>query len=321
MPPLIRRSRLLALVALPIALLFTACTSPASAPTGTGAAGSPAEITVRHAQGETVVATNPKNVVVFDIGYLSTLDELGVDIAGVPGGLTLPATLQKYTTDAYAKVGTLFEPDYEAVNELDPDLVIVAGRSAAAYAELAKLYPTIDLTVDQADFYTSFSERTTALASIFGQEDAVAKRLAALDETIAATTAAAKQNGRSGLIVLTTGGEVSAYGPGSRFGLIHDVLGVAPAAPTVTDATHGDAVSFEFIAEANPDILYVIDRDATIGQDGKSAKQILDNAIVGGTTAWKNGDVVYLDGFSWYLAPSGLASVENMVSTIADSMA
>jgi len=238
----------------------------------------------------------------------------------VPADLRLPERLQQYTTDDYAKVGTLFEPDYEAVNELQPDLVIVAGRSAAAYPELAKMYPTIDLTVDQSDFYGSVSERTTALAEIFGKEDEVTKRLNALDKKIAETRTAAEASGKSGLIVLTTGGEVSAYGPGSRFGMIHDVLGATPAVADIEAATHGDAVSFEFIAEANPGILYVIDRDATIGEDGQSAKEVLGNEIVAGTDAWKNGDVVYLDGFDWYLAPSALTSVENMVSTVAGSL-
>lgn len=33
----------------------------------------------------------------------------------------------------------------------------------------------------------------------------------------------------TGLIVLTTGGKVSAYGPGSRFGVLHDSFGIQPA--------------------------------------------------------------------------------------------
>jgi iron complex transport system substrate-binding protein len=318
------RSRLRALAALPIALplvlLLSACGTAVPA-SSTGTPTTAETVTIEHAQGETVVPTNPETVVVFDVGYLSTLDDLGVDVAGVPADLHLPSHLEKYTTDAYATVGTLFEPDYEAVNELQPDLVIVAGRSASAYPQLAELYPTIDLTVDQADFYDSFRERTTSLASIFGLEDTVATRLAALDAEVEKTTSAASKSGDTGLIVLTTGGEVSAFGPGSRFGIIHDLLGVAPAVASVEDASHGDVVSFEFLAEANPDILYVIDRDATIGQEGQAAEQVLDNEIVAGMSAWKAGNVIYLDGFDWYLAPSGLSSMENMVSAIADSVA
>ena len=116
--------------------------------------------------------------------------------------------------------------------------------------------------------------------------------IAALDEKIAAVKADAADAG-TGLVVLTSGGEVTAYGPGSRFGWIHDTLGVTPAVADVEAATHGDAISFEFILEANPDWLFVIDRDAATGSGG--AEAVLDR-LVQQTNAWKNGHVVYIDG-------------------------
>jgi hypothetical protein len=36
--------------------------------------------------------------------------------------------------------------------------------------------------------------------------------------------------------------------------------------PRLLTASHGDAISFEFIQEKNPDILFVIDRDAAIAR-------------------------------------------------------
>lgn len=280
----------------------------------------PSEITVTHAQGETTVPVDPETVVVYDIGVLSTLDTLGIDAAGVPDA-TFPDGLEEYASDDVPKVGSLFEPDLEAVNALDPDLIVVAGRSAEALPALQDVAPTIDLSVDNENFLESFRERTETVGEIFGEEDAVEERLAALDEEIADVKAQAADAG-TGLIVLTTGGEVSAYGAGSRFGgLIHDTLGVTPADPNVSNATHGDSISFEYIAETNPDHLYVIDRDAAIGEAGQSAEQVLDNELVGGTTAWKNGDVTYLDPTTWYIAPNGLPSVEEMVSEIGDSLA
>src|SRR3712207_1261041 len=151
-------------------------------PTAEAASGS-GEVTVSHAQGETAVPADPQRVVVFDVGVLSTLDSLGVEVAGVPEA-TYPESLSQYSGAEYAKVGSLFEPDYEAVNALEPDLVIVGGRSAAVYPELAEIAPTIDLTVDNGDFLASFEERVTTLAEVFGEEDAVADRLAALDQRV-----------------------------------------------------------------------------------------------------------------------------------------
>jgi iron complex transport system substrate-binding protein len=299
-------------------LALSACGEDSGSDSGdSGSSGS--EVTVTHAQGETTVPADPETVVVFDLGVLATLDDLGIEVAGVPE-TTYPEALEQYGSDDYAKVGSLFEPDYEAVNALEPDLIIVGGRSAAVYPDLAEIAPTIDLTVDNTDFLPSFAERTTALAEVFGAEDQVAERLAAIDERAAEISEAAAGAGE-GLIVLTTAGEVSAYGPGTRFGgLIHDTLGVTPADTDLSQETHGDAVSFEYIAEEDPDILYVVDRDAAIGESGEAAEQVLDNDLVAGTTAWQNDAVYYLDGTDWYLMPNALPAVERMLEEIAASV-
>ncbi|GGI09259.1 siderophore ABC transporter substrate-binding protein [Egicoccus halophilus] len=283
------------------------------APAADGA-DTPDEVTVAHAQGETTVPFDPQTVVTFDLGALDTLDALGVEVAGLPD-TRLPERLSSYADDAYAKVGTLFEPDYEAVNALGPDLIIVGGRSAETLPELAQIAPTIDLSVDNTDFLTSFGDRLEVIGEIFGEQDRVADELAAIEARIEEVGTLGQQAG-TGLILLTTGGEVSAYGPGSRFGLIHDELGVAPAAEDLSDAPHGDAVSFEFILEQDPDHLFVLDRDATIGESGDAAEVVLDNELVARTTAWQQGEVTYLDGFDWYIVPTGLRSVQNMIDTV-----
>jgi iron complex transport system substrate-binding protein len=298
------------------ALAMTACgegDAATEASAGTAEAGG--EVTVTHAQGETTVPVDPETVVVFDVGVISTLDSLDVEIAGVPDAV-YPESLARYGEDDHPKVGSLFEPDYEAVNALEPDLIIVAGRSSAVYPELAEIAPTIDLTVDNTDFLASFRERTTALAEVFGEEDAVAERLEALDARAAEVAAAAADAGEA-LIVMTSASEVSAYGAGSRYGLIHHELGLEAADADLTEANHGDAVSFEYLAEVDPDILFVLDRDAAIGESGAAAEQVLDNELVRSTTAWEDDAVHYLDSSVWYIAPNGLPSVEAMVEEIA----
>jgi iron complex transport system substrate-binding protein len=289
-------------------------TAEAAATTGS----TPAEVTVTHAQGETTVPVDPETVVVFDLGVLSTLDSLGVEADGVPEA-AFPESLTKYSADGYAKVGSLFEPDYEAVNALAPDLIIVGGRSAAVYPQLAEIAPTLDLTVDNADFMASFGERTTTLGEVFGAEDEVADRLAAIDARVAEVAAAADGAGDA-LVVMTSASEVSAYGAESRFGIVHTQFGLAPADEGLTDSSHGDAISFEYLAETDPDIMFVIDRDAAIGESGAAAQQVLDNELVRGTKAWTNDAVYYLDSAVWYLAPNGLPSVETMVEEIAQAV-
>src|SRR3954463_3514889 len=305
-----------ATLSLTAVLALGACGGTAAETAEAAATGSaPTEVTVAHAQGEATVPVDPETVVVFDLGTLATLDSLDVEVAGVPDA-AFPTSLEKYAGDEYPKVGSLFVPDYEAVNALAPDLIIVAGRSAAVYPQLAEIAPTVDLTVDNSDFFPSFEERATSLAEIFGAEDEVADRLRVLDERITQVHEAAQGAGGA-LFVMTNASELSAYGPGTRFGFVYDELGLTPADDALTAADHGDAISFEYLAETDPDLLFVLDRDAAIGESGAAAEQVLDNELVHGTTAWTNEDVYYLDSAVWYIAPNGLPSVESMVEEIA----
>jgi len=313
-----RTPRPLAATALSLtaALALAACGGGEEEAAASGSsADAPTEVTVTHAQGEATVPFDPQTVVVFDVGVLSTLDSLGVEVAGVPDA-NFPESLAQYGEDDVTKVGSLFEPDYEAVNALEPDLIIVGGRSAAVYPQLAEIAPTLDLTVDNTDFLASFEERTTALAEVFGAEDEVAERLDALDARIAEVQEAAPNAGDA-LFVMTNAAEVSAYGPNTRFGLVYNELGFTPADTGLTAADHGDAISFEYLAETDPDVLFVLDRDAAIGESGAAAQQVLDNELVRGTTAWENDDVHYVDSAVWYIAPNGLPSVEQMVEEVA----
>ena len=276
------------------------------------------DVVVQHAQGETTVTANPETVLVFDLASLDTMDALGVEVDGVPTG-TKPEHLAKYNSDEFAKIGTLFEPDYEAVNAAEPDLIIVGGRSAAKYSELAKLAPTIDLTIDQKNYLGSMRKNVETLARIFGKEAEAEKQLKELDDAIGDLKQASKDAGRV-LVVLTTGGRMSAHGPGGRFGIIYGDFGFTPAREGLETSTHGQAISNEFIMETNPDWLFVLDRDAAIGQEGRSAAQLLDNELVGQTTAWQKEQVLYLNAPNWYLVGGGLTAMQMNVEQISKAI-
>ena len=278
----------------------------------------PAEITVTHAQGETTVPVQPKRVLTFDFAALTTMDALDVEVWGLPKE-NLPGSLEQYSSDEYENIGTLFEPDYEAVQAAEPDLIIVAGRSAAVYPELSKIAPTVDLSNDAADFRASVVENAETLGRIFDREDEVDEMVAALNDSIAEVQDVAADAG-TGLILMTNAGEVSAFGPGSRFGFLHDDLGVTPAIEDVEAATHGEAVSFEFLLETNPDWLFVVDRDAATGESTDAAKAVLDNEIVKQTTAYKNDHIVYVDPVAWYIVNGGLTTLQAMTDEVAAAL-
>jgi iron complex transport system substrate-binding protein len=297
------------------ALALTACggsTSPApsAAPAGT--------VSVTDATGQVVdVPTSPARVVVFDMSLLDSLDTLGVPVAGLPKQ-NVPEFLAEYRDARYADVGTLFEANLEAVNAADPDLILVAGRSAELKDDLTPIAPTLDLTTDSSRLMADYERNARTLGTVFGKEAEVEKRLGELNTSITETKGLAADAGR-GLIVLTSGTEATAYGPGSRFGIIHDVLGIAPAIPDVEAATHGEAISFELIAQTNPDRMFVVDRDAATGNLA-NAQQVLNNELVTGTAAWRNCDVTYLDPTRWYIANAGLSTLPASVEEIRASL-
>lgn len=312
------RNRLIVAVATLAAatLGLTACSSDSSAE----AAG--ATVVISHARGETTVPLNPAKVVVFDQSVLQTMVDLELpDAVGVPALTQWPASLSRYQGDATAKVGSLKEPDFEAVNALEPDLIIVAARTAKDYAALSDIAPTVDLSVDAKDFLASTEKQNRNLAAIYGQQDAFDARWTAVQNRYDEVLAAATTANLRGLITRVEAAEVTAYGPGSRYGIIHD-LGIAPVNENfATEVAHGDAVSFEYIAKANPDIVFVQDREAPLGDTtGPNAGPVLNNPLVAGTNAAKNGKIVYLDLYTWYMAPSGISSVEDQINVVGDAV-
>jgi iron complex transport system substrate-binding protein len=257
-------------------------------------------------------------VIVLDLATLDNLDRLGVKVSGVPTLVTAPDFLKKYQSDDYPKVGTLFEPDYEAINAAEPDLIIVGGRSAAKYPELAKIAPTIDLTVSAKDLIGGTEANVEKLGQIFGKEAEAKAEIEKLNADVAALKQKTAGKG-TGLLILTTGGKMSAYGPGSRFGMLHDAYGVTPAAADLTTkGNHGQPISQEFILKTNPDWLFVIDRDAAIGREGNSAQQVLDNDLVRQTTAAKKDQIVYLKSQNWYLVGGGLNGLHGTIDQLSE---
>ncbi|WP_258073449.1 siderophore ABC transporter substrate-binding protein [Arthrobacter sp. 08Y14] len=313
------KSRFVAGTALASLLALSACGSDTSANAdATADASEPTMVTVEHTQGTTEVPVNPETVYTFDLGALDTLDALGIEVDGVPAA-NFPESLSKYGSDDYTKIGSMKEPDFEAISAGAPDLIIMSGRTADSYEEFSKIAPTINLSTDAADPWNSFISNTEIIGDIFGKEAEVEEKLAALETKVEDTKATAADAG-NGLIIMTSGGEMTAYGEGSRFGLIHDVLGVSTAADIKSEAQHGESVSFEYVAEINPDNLFVIDRDVAVGNAGEVASAVLDNELVMGTKAAKNDRITMLDSSSWYLVGYGLNNVDSMVSAVQDGI-
>lgn len=276
------------------------------------------EISVTHLLGETPVTVNPEKVVVFDYGILDSLDKLGVEVVGIPKGSTVPPYLSKFEDEAYENVGSLKEPDFEKIAEIGPDLIIISGRQQELYEEFTKIGPTIFLGVDTTQYMESFTTNMEVLGQIFEKEEEIKTELAAINDAIARIQEKSDDAGSS-LVILANEGNLSAYGPGSRFGIIHDVFGLKAVDETIKVGTHGDNISPEFLVEKDPDHLFVVDRGAVVAGES-SAKSTVETELIKNTKAMKNGTIHYLDPNYWYLSGGGLVSVAEMVKSIEEAI-
>jgi iron complex transport system substrate-binding protein len=102
--------------------------------------------TIEHAMGETELKSQPKRVVVLDVGELDNVVSLGikpVGLAPTEGSPELPSYLKKNAGDP-KNVGTINNLNLEAIAALQPDLILGSQlRAADKYDELSQIAPTV----------------------------------------------------------------------------------------------------------------------------------------------------------------------------------
>lgn len=274
-------------------------------------------MTITHSLGETTVEKNPERVVVFDIPTLDTMEALGIDnVVGVPTS-TYPENLSKFDSDEYTKVGTVKEVDLEAIKSADPDLIIIGGRQADYYDQLTAIAPTISVSKDNTDYVGSVKENINLIGELFEVEDKASEAFAKVEKRL--NEVKELVDGKEALTVMVNEGNLSVYSDKSRFALINQGLGFVNADETIEDSTHGQKVTFEYLAEQNPEYLIVLDRGAATGGES-TAESVLDNDLVKSMDAYKNGKIIYLDAYTWYINDGGLNSINIMIDDIANGI-
>lgn len=271
-------------------------------------------VEIEHELGTTAVPKSPENVVTFGYDMLDTLDSLGVEVAGLPKPTT-PQYLSKFTGDRYTSVGSLFEPDFETIFEIDPDAIFISARQSSMYEQFAEIAPTIYLATDTDSYVASVKDNTRTVASLFDVPEAGEDALAELDRAVEELRSNVSSIEGEALFLMVNEGELSVYGPGSRFGYVYSDFGFTPVDSDTDASTHGQSISFEFLAETDPDILLVMDRGAAIGRES-TAETVLNNGIIQGVSAIENDRIIHLTGEAWYLAAGGLTATMTMIEDL-----
>ena len=270
------------------------------------------------------VPYDPERIAVMDMASLDILDKLGMGDRVVGSSDTSLDYLQQYVTDeTVANLGTIKEADLEAVMESEPDVIFIGGRLASSYDALSEIAPVIFLSTDtEIGVVESVRKNASVIASLFGLEENVDGLMAQFGERIDALSAFSE--GKNAIIGMVTSGSFNVLGNDGRCSLIGREIGFENIGTdaAIDTASHGNEASFEFIVEKNPDYLFVMDRDAAIGTDGAQlAQEIMENELVMGTDAFKNGNIVYLEHPAvWYTAEGGIQALDLMLQDLENAL-
>ena len=296
----------------------TASVPPAPAASATQPAFAP--ITIVHKLGTTVIEQRPRRVAVLDMNEVDFLDQLGVPVAGMVKDY-VPHFLIRYKDDQDIRdLGAIVQPNLEHIHALQPDLVLMTSIQANHYQELSQIAPTLHFDVDYQNSESKHIEvvkqHLLTLGRIFGKEDLARQKAAELDAKVADARKVTQERPEKALIVLHNNGAFSAFGVQSRYGFVFDALGVKPASTAVEAGLHGQPISSEFIQQANPDIIYVVDRTAVMEHRPVMTAEQMANPLLRQTNAWKNGRVVFVDADAWYITAASVTSLKRVIDDV-----
>ncbi|WP_295902892.1 siderophore ABC transporter substrate-binding protein [uncultured Vibrio sp.] len=272
-------------------------------------------ITVKHLLGETQVETKPERVVVLGMDSLDVLEELGIEPVGVVK-TPMPPYLNKFQDEQYQSVGSLFEPDFETIYTLKPDLIIVSNRSSGSLEELQKIAPTVLFMANSKSYWETTQDAWRMIGNIFEKQAQVEDIIADKQKQIDDIYNKVKANDADALVVMISGGNLTTFGAQSRYGAIYSLFGFEESFSNDNTDQHGDAISYEYITKVNPKYMLVLDRDAAIGQSTTTAKEHFDNPLINTLPVFKNDKISYLDAHAWYISASGIQATQKMIDDV-----
>jgi len=213
--------------------------------------------TVEHAMGSTEVPEDVERVVVLDTGELDAVVSLGVTPVGAVT-TDVSTSLVSYLEDDLSEtepVGTIGEPNLEAIAALDPDLIL---SNTVRHEDLYDEFSAIAPTVFAGDVGDTWKETLRLTGDALGEREEA-------DRLIADYEARAAEVGKSVTGGDAAGTEVSVvrflpeqirlYGEASFIGTVLADAGFARPASQQVQETFVE-VSAEQISEAEGDVIF-----------------------------------------------------------------
>ncbi len=272
--------------------------------------------TIEHAMGETEIESEPKRVVVLDVGELDNVVSLGVKPVGLApteGWPELPSYL-KQDAGSPENVGTINSLNLEAIAALKPDLILGSQlRAADKYDELSKIAPTVfsvrpgftwkENYLLNAATLDRTAEAKEKLAAYEAKADALGTKLGADKPTVS-------------MVRYMPDGVIRLYANASFIGTILKDVGVPrPKNQDIEDLAA--EVSAENIDQADADYIFT-----GVYGDPKAT----DKSATQGNPLWKNlsavkaGHAYDVPDETWYLG-LGVTAADEVLGDLEDHLA
>lgn len=273
-------------------------------------------ISIEDNYGSHTITQPVSNVAVTDNRSFEILHQWGIKPVALPKQL-VPATISDYKNDEnIVDIGTHREPDLENLAATEPDVIINGQRFTQHYEDIKSLNPDASLLEfeprEGKDLDAELKRQTLALGEVFQKQEEAQQLVDDFDAALARAKKAYDPS-QQVMAVNVSGGEIGYIAPGKGrfFGPLYDLVGITPAMEVAkaSDDHEGDDISVEAIAEANPDWILVLDRDAGVssGETAKPAENVLkDSDALKNVTAIKNDHML--------LAPSDTYTNENIIT-------
>ncbi|MDB9565473.1 siderophore ABC transporter substrate-binding protein [Providencia rettgeri] len=277
------------------------------------------KVTIKHLSGETEVVKKPQKVVLFDFGVYDSMQKLGLGdkVVALPTG-NAPAYIKGSIPASMENAGGMKQPDLAKIAQLKPDLIVITGRQGKSYDELSKIAPTINLGSDSKHYIDSVKANIGVIGELYGNQKAVDEQLVQLDKVIADAQKKAADSNKKVLVLMHNDGKLI---PNSQ-AVVYSVVKAQRADLPVdesADKAKRRVVDTKTIAQANPDVILIVDRSEAIGA-GKLDKTVFEDSNIQETKAYKDGKITYLQSDLWYLSGGGLVSLTEQVNAVVNAL-
>lgn len=272
----------------------------------------PKERVVKHFRGEAKVPANPQRIVVLDTGELDSMVALGIKPVGAVT-VFQDGEFQGYLKEkleGVKKVGTIAQPNLEAIAALKPDLIISSElRHKAIYDQLTQIAPTVFTESVGVSWKENFKLHAEAVNKAAEAEQI----MAAYEKRMADFKAKMGSNPPTVSIIRGTTSEVRIYMNASFIGTVMKDAGLPRPAVQNKDVFMEKATE-ERIPDLDADVMFVTQFRGADGKDTLVTK-LQQHALWSQLNVVKNNKVYEVPDDYWMLG-IGITAANKVVDDL-----